>query len=76
MLVYATEALKQHLEETKMAFEDLDSSINHKELRKLDDRVEEDYRLLVATKPEVMRGLDFRAPHNGIHLLVCKSFCH
>ena len=46
-------------------------------LRTLDDTVEGGkYRTLVSTNLEAMRGIDYRAPTNGITLLICKSFCH
>ena len=46
-------------------------------LRTLDDTVEGGkYRTLVSTNLEAMRGIDYRAPTNGITLLICKSFYH
>ena len=32
------------------------------------------YPLLVVTKPEFMRGIDYRAPTKGISLVICNSF--
>jgi hypothetical protein len=60
-----------------LEFVDLDEKIDHDMLRTLDDTVEGGkYRTLVSTNLEAMRGIDYRAPTNGITLLICKSFCH
>ena len=77
MLVYAHQGLKEYLEQKEFPFLDLDGDINHSVLRILDEPVDGLFRVLVATNKSVsMRGLDYRAPNNGIQLLVCRSFAH
>jgi hypothetical protein len=50
--------------------------VDEKTLRELDKREGEGlaFRLVVATQKESMRGIDYRAPLNGITLIVAKSF--
>jgi len=43
-------------------------------LAALEVKVAEQYPLLIATKAELMRGIDYRAPNLGIALVLCKSF--
>ena len=46
-------------------------------LRNLDDTEDDKFKVIVtADKKVAMRGLDYRAPSNGIQLLVCRSFSH
>ena len=55
----------------------MDSQIDHKALLKLDESEGGIFKLLVASdKTIAMRGLDYRAPINGIMLLICHSFSH
>ena len=55
----------------------MDSQIDHKALRKLDEPEGGIFKLLVASdKIIAMRGLDYRAPINGIMLLICHPFSH
>jgi hypothetical protein len=69
--------LKDHLLEKNLDFTCLDEEIDHCMLRNLDETKDGRFRVLVATDKAIsMRGLDYRAPLNGIHLLVCKSFSH
>jgi hypothetical protein len=67
--------LKEYLQQAnELSFVDLDEQIDHKMLRTLDDMVEGQYRTLVSTKLEAMRGIDYRAPTKGITLLICQQF--
>ena len=55
----------------------MNESVDAQLLRLLDDSIEGQYRLLLADEPYIaMRGLDYRAPLNGITLLIAKSFPH
>jgi hypothetical protein len=49
-----------------------DDPANDKALRKLGDRVDDSFSLVIATDPDAMRGVDYRA--DEIVLLVGKSF--
>ena len=46
-------------------------------LRSLDESDDGKFKVIVTTdKTTAMRGLDYRAPSNGIQLLVCRSFAN
>lgn len=67
ILVYASESLKEYLQQQELLFTDLDAGIDHKILRSLDVKVGEKFRVLVTTnKATSMRGIDYRSPTYGI----------
>ena len=53
-----------------------DDDIYEVNLHKVDKIYDEKFLLLVATKEEFMRSLDFRAAKVGMALVICKSFKH
>jgi hypothetical protein len=75
MLVYGDPELKSFLKEN-LKVEDVDEAIDDESLKTLHQKDEEGkYRTLVSSnKKQSMRGVDFRAETNGIHLLLCTSF--
>jgi hypothetical protein len=74
VLFYCTEAMMAYIQDSEQAFICADKAASDAALRKLDERVGDCYRLIVATTPEAMRGVDYRA--KTIALLVGKSFAN
>lgn len=82
VLFYCSEQTRDYLTTQGQVFVSADISNDDEEednddvLKALDarDSTTEDYKLVVATDPEAMRGVDYRAPSTGITLLVGKSF--
>ena len=74
VLFYCTEAMMAYIKDSGQAFLCADEAGSDAALRKLDERVDGCYSLVVATTPEAMRGVDYRA--KTIALLVGKSFAN
>jgi hypothetical protein len=72
VLFYCSEAMMAFLKDSEQQFICADDPVNDKALRKLGERVDESFSLVVATDPDAMRGVDYRA--DEIMLLVGKSF--
>ena len=75
VLLYCSQQTKEYIEAQGYPFvsadgEDADEQL----LKELDTKSEGEFRLVVATEDEAMRGINYRAPLNGISLLVAKSF--
>lgn len=43
-------------------------------LSDLEAKKNDSYPLLIATTPDLMRAIDYRAPTKGLALVICKSF--
>ena len=78
VLFYCSVEMKAFIKEQKQAFIDADDLSTGPSLRKLDYKVDEslNYSLVLATEPDTMRGVDYRAPQVGIMLLIGKSFAN
>ena len=74
VLFYCTEAMMAYIKDSGQAFLCADETGSDAALRNLDERVDDCYTLVVATTPEAMRGVDYRA--KTIALLVGKSFAN
>jgi hypothetical protein len=72
VLFYCSEAMMAFLKDSEQQFICADDPVNDKALRKLGERFDESFSLIVATDPDAMRGVDYRA--DEITLLVGKSF--
>jgi hypothetical protein len=72
VLFYCSEAMVTFLKDSEQRFICADDPANDKILRKLGERVDESFNLAVATDPDAMRGVDYRA--DEIALLIGKSF--
>ena len=84
VLFYCSEQTKDYLETQGQSFisadisEDDEEEDNDDVLKALDvrDSTTGEYRLVIATDPDAMRGVDYRAPLTGITLLIGKSFAN
>lgn len=74
MLFYCTKAMMAYIKDSGQVFLCADEAGSDAALRKLDERVDDCYTMIVATTPEAMRGVDYRA--KAIALLVGKSFAN
>ena len=78
-LVFASKELKNQILLVAGFAEDLDDVIDHDNLKELDERnpVTRFFRILISCDTDQsMRGLNLRAPINGIKLLVCAPFAN
>ena len=80
MVIWGTPELEARFIKEGLDYELLDPEhpVDFAALRALDERVEgkDYYRVVLTTSPVAMRGFDFRAPSNGINLLICVSSQH
>jgi hypothetical protein len=72
VLFYCNEPMMEFIKSSEQQFICADDPANDKTLRNLNERVGENFGLVVATDPDAMRGVDYRA--DDILLLVGKSF--
>lgn len=72
MLVYCNTELIETLQ--AINFMRADDGLNDEVFKKLDGKTAESYPLVVATKVDSMRGIDYRAASTGITLLLLASF--
>jgi hypothetical protein len=72
VLFYCSESMAAFIKSSEQQFICADDPVNDKALRKLCERVGESFTLAVATDPDSMRGVDYRA--DDIMLLIGKSF--
>lgn len=73
VLVYCTEAEAEVLTKGFKYVTD-DEILDEEILGNLERKTENKYPLLIATKAELMRAIDYRAPNLGIALVLCKPF--
>lgn len=73
VLVYCSEAESEALAKGNKCATD-DEILDEEILGNLERKTENKYPLLIATKAELMRAIDYRAPNLGIALVLCKPF--
>lgn len=72
-LVYCTEAqVETFVADFKYTKDD--EVLNDEIMANLEVKDNDKYHLLIVTKPELMRAIDYRAPNIGIALVICKPF--
>lgn len=72
VIVYCTEIQAEALAKDFKCV--MDDEVLDEILTNLDVKIGDKYPLLLVTKPDLMRAIDYRAPNMGIALLICKSF--
>jgi hypothetical protein len=73
VLVYCTEAESSAWTKDYKCVVD-DKILDDEVLENLEQKTGDKYLLLITTKVELMRAIDYRAPNVGISLLLCKPF--
>lgn len=76
ILLYCSNDMKCYLEQNNQSFIYIDEAVSGAVIANMDDIKDNGlYLLAVTTNPKLgMRGLDYRAPLNGIALIVAASF--
>lgn len=76
VLVYGIESLSEALKVASIEPIIVDENVDADQLRKLEERDGEQFKVVLASTPFGMRGIDYRANGVTMTLVIAKAFAH